>query len=256
MNSVPSFGWWASRYSRWSALAAFLELSSDQSISILVVGVIFFVLDVVRGVYRSHPRSCAAGIWYSRCGGCCLGRKRVFSYVTEDAEGGQFSSGAYSEAMMWVFVGFVFPALHLPQQSVSAHAFYRIVQVGFMVRRDVPALLRLCGEAGIFAGLDHQVISGDSAAGRLQSRNQESRRLACFSQGQPVGTCVHGLASHRAPAGRILNVLATGRLYDVGTAPTVLSVDAGLLVLYSLTLARAWKENVSRNIFVLLGHGR
>ncbi len=46
--------------------------------------------------------------------------------------------------------------------------------------------------------------------------------------------------------------LATGRLFDVGAAPTMLSVDAGLLVLFSLTLAGPGKK-ASLYIFSTIG---
>ncbi|MGA8865466.1 MAG: O-antigen ligase family protein, partial [Candidatus Sulfotelmatobacter sp.] len=46
--------------------------------------------------------------------------------------------------------------------------------------------------------------------------------------------------------------LATGRIYDVGAAPTMLSVDAGLLVLFSLALYKPGK-NLSLIAFSTLG---
>src|ERR1700691_2796147 len=89
------------------SLVAFYELASDQAISIMVVGVIFFILMwfVMSSASSAELRSrnLVFALWW-----VLLGSEEVFSYVTEDAESGNISSGAYSEAMMWVFVIFIF----------------------------------------------------------------------------------------------------------------------------------------------------
>ena len=105
---VPSFGWWGWRWSRVrSVWRLFMELSSDQSISILVVGAIFFALMwfavSTAPSTELRSRNLVFALWW-----VLLGSEEVFSYMTDDAEGGQFSSGAYSEAMIWVFVGLIF----------------------------------------------------------------------------------------------------------------------------------------------------
>src|SRR5258708_37646553 len=73
------------------ALVGFYELSSDQAISILAAGVVFFVL--MRFVISSAPsaalrsRNLVFVLWW-----VLLGSVEMFSYVTEDAEGGQCGS--------------------------------------------------------------------------------------------------------------------------------------------------------------------
>ena len=151
------------------ALAAFYELSSDQAISIIVAGSVFFVLMALvvsaSATAELRSRNLVFALWW-----VLLGSEEVFSYMTEDAEGGQVSSGAYSEAMIWVFVIFVF-LLYSYRHHRYLHFIHRTVQVGVVVRRHVFGVLRLCRAARVFAGLDHQAFPGDPAAGGVQLRN-------------------------------------------------------------------------------------
>jgi O-antigen ligase len=233
-----------------AALAFFFELSSDQSIAILVVGVIFFVL--MWFVVSSAPtaelrsRNLVFALWW-----VLLGSEEIFSYVTEDAEGGQFSSGAYSEAMMWAFIAFVFLLYTFRHSQYLRTLFtgsYKWVswfgvmcllscayaeKPGFSLAWIIKLFLAIL----LLAACNYEIKNRDD----LRAFLTVSQWGLAFMVSVPI---IRLLANPE--------VLATGRLYDVGTAPTVLSVDAGLLVLYSLMLARPGK-NVSRNIFVFLG---
>jgi O-antigen ligase len=231
-------------------LAVSYELASDQAISIMVVGVVFFVL--MWFVVSSAPtdelrsRNLVFALWW-----VLLGSEAVFSYVTEDAAGGQVSSGAYSEVMLWVFIILVFllytyrhgdylrTLLTGPYKWVSWFGVICFLscayaeQPGFALAWIVKLFLAIL----LLAACNYEIRNRD-----------DLRAFLTVSQ--------WGLAFLvLVPMVRLLGspeVLATGRLYDVATAPTVLSVDAGLLVLYSLTLAQTGK-NASRNIFVFLG---
>jgi hypothetical protein len=90
-----------------AALVLFLPLSSDQSISIMAVGAVFFIIMWFAVSTAPNPqvrdRNLIFALWW-----VLMGSEAIFSYVTDDAEGKGFSSGAYSEAMIWVFVGAVF----------------------------------------------------------------------------------------------------------------------------------------------------
>ncbi len=234
-----------------AALALFRELSSDQSISIIVVGATFFAL--MWFVVASAPsvalrsRNLVFALWW-----VLLGSEEIFSYVTEEAEGGQFSSGAYSEAMLWVFVALVF-LLYTYRHSQYLHTLfggsYKWVswfgvmcllscayaeRPGFSLAWIVKLFLAIL----LLAACNYEIKSIDD----LRSFLKVSQWALVFMVSVPV---VRLLANPET--------LATGRLYDVGTAPTVLSVDAGLLVLYSLMLAQPGKNNVSRNFFLFLG---
>ena len=58
------------------SLVAFYELASDQAISIMVVGVIFFILMWFVMSSASSAELPESESWCLRCGGCCLGRKK------------------------------------------------------------------------------------------------------------------------------------------------------------------------------------
>jgi O-antigen ligase len=234
-----------------TALALFLELSSDQSISIILVGCLFFVL--MWFAVSSAPsvalrsRNLIFALWW-----VLLGSEEIFSYMTDDAEGGQFSSGAYSEAMMWVFIGLVFLVYTYRNSQYLRTLFtgsYKWVSwFGVMcllscAYAEKPSfslawIVKLFLAILLLAACNSEIKSSDD----LRSFLKVSQWALVFMVSLPI---VRLLSNPET--------LATGRLYDVGTAPTVLSVDAGLLVLYSLTLAQPGKNNASRNIFVLLG---
>ncbi|MCU1303516.1 MAG: exopolysaccharide production protein [Candidatus Sulfotelmatobacter sp.] len=232
------------------ALVGFYELSSDQAISILAAGVVFFVL--MWFVISSAPsaelrsRNLVFALWW-----VLLGSEEIFSYVTEDAEGGQFSSGAYSEAMLWFFIAVVFLFYTYRHSQYLRTLFtgsYKWVswfgvmclvscayaeKPGFSLAWIVKLFLAIL----VLAACNYQIKNRED----LKSFLRSSQWALAFMVSVPILRLLSNL-----------EVLATGRLYDVGTAPTVLSVDAGLLVLYSLMLSQH-RKTASRTIFVLLG---
>jgi O-antigen ligase len=233
------------------SLAAFLQLSSDQAISILVAGSIFFIL-MWLAVSTAHTpelrsRNLVFALWW-----VLLGSEAVFSYVTDDAEGGQFSSGAYSEAMLWVFVGLAFLLYTYRNNQYLRTLFtgsYKWVSwFGVMCLLSCAYAEKPSFSLAWIIKLFLAILLLAACNSEIKSR-QDLRAFLKVSQWALVFMVF-------LPLVRLLSnpeTLATGRLYDVGTAPTVLSVDAGLLVLFSLTLAQPGKNNVSRNIFLLLG---
>lgn len=234
-----------------AALGAFYELSSDQAISIMLAGAAFFFL--MWFVVSTAPspelrsRNLVFALWW-----VLLGSEAIFSYVTDDAEGGRFSSGAYSEAMIWVFVGLVFllytyrNTQYLRTLFTGSYkwvSWFGVMCLFSCAYAEKPSfslawIIKLFLAILLLAACNSAIKSTDD----LRSFLKVSQWGLVFMVLLPI---VRLLANPET--------LSTGRLYDVGTAPTVLSVDAGLLVLYSLTLAQPGKNNASRNIFVLLG---
>ena len=231
-------------------LAVFYELSSDQSISIMVLGVIFFVLMwfAVSSAPNAELRSrnLIFALWW-----VLLGSEEVFSYVTEDAASGQISSGAYSEAMIWVFIIVVFllyTSRHSrylrtlfagPYKWVSWFGVICLLSCAYAEKPDFSLawIIKLFLAILLLAACNYQIRNRDDLRSFL-AVSQWGFAFLVF-----------------APIARLLGnpeALATGRLFDVGTAPTMLSVDAGLLVLFSLMLAEPGK-NVSKNIFLFFG---
>ena len=233
-----------------AALAIFYELASDQAISIMIVGAIFFVL--MWFVVSSAPstelrsRNLVFALWW-----VLLGSEEVFSYVTEDAESGQISSGAYSEAMMWVFVIFIFLLYTYrhneylrtlfagPYKWVSWFGVMCLLSCAYAEKPgfSLAWIIKLFLAILLLAACNHEIRNRDDLRAFL-TVSQWGFAFLVF-----------------LPIARLLGnpeAIATGRLFDVGTAPTMLSVDAGLLVLFALMLAQPGK-NVSRNIFVFCG---
>src|SRR5579872_1010456 len=223
-----------------AALLVFYELASDQAISIMVVGVIFFLLMwfVMSSASRVEHRSrnLVFALWW-----VLLGSEEVFSYVTEDAESGNISSGAYSEAMMWVFVIFIFLLYTYRNSEYVRRLFvgpYRWVSwFGVMcllscAYAEKPAfslawIIKLFLAILLLAACNYEIKNRDD----LRAFLKVSQWGFAFLVFLPI---VRLLGNPEA--------IATGRLFDVGTAPTMLSVDAGLLVLFSLMLAEPGKN--------------
>ena len=234
-----------------TVLAGFYALSSDQAISIMLVGALFFGLmwfavSTAPSV-EVRSRKLIFALWW-----VLLGSEEIFSYMTDDAEGGQFSSGAYSEAMMWVFIGLVFllytyrNSQYLRTLFTGSYkwvSWFGVVCLLSCAYAEQPKfalawIVKLFLAILLLAACNFEVKNTDD----LRTFLKISQWALVFMVSVPI---VRLLANPET--------LATGRLYDVGTAPTVLSVDAGLLVLYSLTLSEPGKNSTSRNIFVLLG---
>jgi len=233
-----------------SALAVFYELASDQAISLMVVGVIFFGL--MWFVMSSAPsaelrsRNLVFALWW-----VLLGSEEVFSYVTEDAESGQVSSGAYSEAMMWVFVIFIF-LLYTYRHSEYLRTLFSgsykwVSWFGVMCLLSCAYAEKPAFSLAWIVKLFLAILL--LAACNYEIKNRDDLRVFLKASQWGFAFLVF------LPIVRLLGdpqAIATGRLFDVGTAPTMLSVDAGLLVLFSLMLAEPGK-NISRNIFVSFG---
>jgi len=232
------------------SLFVFYELASDQAISIMVVGVIFFLLMwFVMSSASSvelRSRNLVFALWW-----VLLGSEEVFSYVTEDAEAGQVSTGAYSEAMMWVFVIFIFLLYTYrnseylrtlfggPYKWVSWFGVMCFLSCAYAEKPgfSLAWIIKLFLAILLLAACNYEI------------KNREDLRVFLTVSQWGFAFLVF------LPIVRLLGnpeAIATGRLFDVGTAPTMLSVDAGLLVLFSLTLAQPGK-NVSRNIFMFFG---
>jgi O-antigen ligase len=225
------------------------ELPSDQSITILSVGLTFSVLiwSVISfGNARLRNRNLLFSLWW-----ILLGSEAVFSYVTEDTTGGQISRDAYSEAMIWVFIILAFllytyrSSEYLGKLFTGAYkwvSWFGVIcflscayaeQPWFSLAWIVKLFLAIL----LLAACNYEIKDDDD--------------LRAFLKATQYGLVFLVIV----PIVRLLGnpeVLATGRLYDVATAPTVLSVDAGLLVLYSLTLAQPGKGAI-RNFLVCLG---
>jgi len=232
------------------ALAAFYELSSDQAISIIVVGAAFFLLMAFVVTASPTPelrtRNLVFAMWW-----VLLGSEEVFSYMTEDAEGGQVSPGAYSEAMIWVFVIFVFLLYTYRHHRYLSFLFsgpYKWVSwFGVMcllscAYAEQPAfslawIIKLFLAILLLAACNSEIKNDDD----LRSFLTVSQWGCAFLVLVPI---VRLIANPET--------LATGRLYDVGSAPTMLSVDAGLLVLFSLALAEPGKR-LALYIFSTIG---
>lgn len=234
-----------------TVLAVFYALSSDQSISIMLVGAVFFGLmwfavSTAPSV-EVRSRKLIFALWW-----VLLGSEEIFSYMTDDAEGGQFSSGAYSEAMMWVFIGLVFllytyrNSQYLRTLFTGSYkwvSWFGVVCLLSCAYAEQPKfslawIVKLFLAILLLAACNFESKSTED----LRTFLKISQWALVFMVSVPI---VRLLADPET--------LATGRLYDVGTAPTVLSVDAGLLVLYSLMLSQPGKNSASRNLFVSLG---
>ena len=124
------------------ALAAFYELSSDQAISIIVVGSVFFLLmglvvtaSPTRRVAHAQPGVCPV-VGSAGLGGSVLlhdGRcRRRTGFPRRLFRGHDLG-----------LCPLRLPALHLPPPPLPAAPCFRTLQVGFVVWSDVPAFLRL-----------------------------------------------------------------------------------------------------------------
>jgi O-antigen ligase len=184
----------------------------------------------------SRSRNLVFALWW-----VLLGSEELFSYVTEDAENGQVTSAAYSEAMIWVFVTFVFLLYTWrhrdylrklwagPYKWVSWFGIMCLLSCAYA---EQPAfslawIIKLFLAIALLAACNHEIKDRDD--------------LRLFLRVSQWGFAVLVLV----PIIRLIGdpqAIATGRIFDVGAAPTMLSVDAGLLVLFSLALAQPGKR--------------
>jgi len=217
-----------------SAMALFYALVSDQAIQIMVAGVGIFVLLwivlAVSGAYRS--RNLVFALWW-----VLLASEAFFSYMTEDAEGGQVTTGAYSEVMVWVFIifAFVLYSVKNPQYlrkiftgSYKWVAWFGVVCFLSCAYAEQPFfslgwIIKLFLSIAVLAACNQEIKNSDD----LRAFLMVSQWGFAFLLFMPM---LRLLADP--------SVLATGRLFDVGTAPTMLAADAGILVLLSLALLR------------------
>lgn len=212
----------------------FAPMVSDQAISIMGVGIgVFALLALVAAVSGANRnRNLVFALWW-----VLLSSEAYFSYMTEDAESGQVTTGAYSEVAVWVFIIFAF-ILYSMKHHEYFHKFFQgsfkwvsifgvvcflscayaeqpIFSIGWIIKLWLAiALLAAC----------NQEIKGDSDLRAFLRVTQMGFAFLVF---------IPLLRLVADPA-----VLATGRLFDVGTAPTMLAADAGILVLISLALSQ------------------
>lgn len=223
-----------------SALMLSYAFMSDQVLSILAMGGAFFaLLWIVLSISgASRSRNLVFTMWW-----VLLGSEALFSYMTEDAESGAVSTGAYSEVVMWLFIIFVFSLYSLknPQYlrgiftgSYKWVAWFGVVCFLSCAYAEQPLFslawtIKLFLAIALLAACNQEIKNSDD----LRTFLKISQWGFAFLLFVP---CLRLLASPE--------VLATGRLFDVGTAPTMLAADAGILVLLSLALSqpgrRAW----------------
>jgi O-antigen ligase len=216
------------------AMGLFYALVSDQAISILAVGVgIFALLGLVLSVSGSaRNRNLIFALWW-----ILLSSEGFFSYMTEDAEGGQVSSGAYSEVMVWVFIIFAF----LLYSMKNPQYFRRIFSGSYkwVAWFGVVCFLSCAYAEQPFFSLGW-IIKLFLAIALLAACNQEIKDESDLRLFLRVSQWAFAFLVF-VPLLRLVSdpaVLATGRLFDVGTAPTMLAADAGILVLLSLALSQ------------------
>jgi O-antigen ligase len=229
--------------------AVFDELSSDQAVSIITAGVAFFVfMGIVIATAPSaemRSRNLIFALWW-----VLLGSEEVFSYVTEDAQT-NISTGAYSEAMIWVFVIFVFllySSRHgeylrtLFTGSYKWVSWFGVVCFLSCAYAEKPGfslawIIKLFLAILLLAACNSEIKTRDDMRAFLRTTQWAFAFLVCI------------------PIIRLMGdpeAIATGRLFDVGAAPTMMSVDAGLLVLLSLTLSQSEKR-FSNYAFMMIG---
>jgi O-antigen ligase len=216
------------------AMALFYELVSDQAIEIMVAGVcIFALLWIVMALSgTSRSRNLVFALWW-----VLLSSEAFFSYMTEDAEGGQVTTGAYSEVMIWVFILFAFflYSMRNPQYlkeifkgSYKWVALFGVVCFVSCAYAEQPFfslgwIIKLLLAIALLAACNHEIKN----SGDLRAFLMVSQWAFAFLLFMPLLRLISDPA-----------VLATGRLFDVGTAPTMLAADAGILVLLSLALSQ------------------
>ncbi len=216
------------------AMMLFYPLVSDQAISIMIAGVLFFALlwivMAVSGTSRS--RNLVFALWW-----VLLASEAFFSYMTEDAESGQVTTGAYSEVMIWVFILFAFflYSMRNPQYlkeifkgSFKWVAWFGVVCFLSCAYAEQPFfslgwIIKLFLSIALLAACNHEIKN----SGDLRTFLVVTQWAFAFLLFMPMLRLISDPA-----------VLATGRLFDVGTAPTMLAADAGILVLLSLALSR------------------
>jgi O-antigen ligase len=171
--------------------------------------------------------------------------------MTEDAESGQVSTGAYSEVMVWVFIIFAF-LLYSFKNPQYLHAIFRGSYKWVAWFGVVCFLSCAYAEKPLFSLA--WIIKLFLAIALLAACNQEIKNsgdLRTFLKVSQWGFAflvfVPILRLIADPA-----VLATGRLFDVGTAPTMLAADAGILVLLSLALSQPGRR-VGPLLFAVFG---
>jgi O-antigen ligase len=204
-------------------------------VGIAVVGVAIFAMlcfalsTTQVGVLRN--RNVLFALW-----AVLIGSEEVFSYLTEDTTAG-FSSGAYSEAMIWVFVtlAFLIYTIRHPQylkrvyagsfKWVSIFATICLLSVSYAESKNYS--LGWCYKMWLVIFL-------------LSACSEEIKTfddILAFLKWTLAGFVFLAVM----PLVRLFQnpeVLAEGRLYDVAAAPTMLSADAAIIVLLALTLSK------------------
>jgi len=159
-------------------MALFYELVSDQAISIMIAGVGFFALLASSWRYRAR-RGAESGIC-AVVGSSEFGS--VFSYMTEDAENGQVTTGALLGSMIWVFILFAFFLYSIEKSSVPEEILPDSYNVGVRLVGVVCFLSCAYASNHSFRGWIYKVVSGNNTAGACESSDhRNSQRLEkCF----------------------------------------------------------------------------
>ncbi len=216
------------------AMGMFYALVSDQVISILGVGIgVFALLGLVLSVSGAdRNRNLIFALWW-----ILLSSEGFFSYMTEDAEGGQITTGAYSEVMVWVFIIFAF-ALYSMKNPQYFHKIFS-GSYKWVAWFGVVCFLSCAYAEQPFFSLGW-IVKLFLAIALLAACNQEIKDESDLRLFLRVSQWAFAFLVFM-PLLRLVSdpaVLATGRLFDVGTAPTMLAADAGILVLLSLALSQ------------------
>jgi O-antigen ligase len=222
------------------AMGLFYALVSDQTVSILAVGIaVFALLAVVAAVSGAERnRNLVFAMWW-----VLVSSEAFFSYMTEDAEGGQVSSGAWSEVMVWVFIIFAFALYTLKNPHYLRTIFHGSFK--WVAWFGVVCFVSCAyAEQPVFSL--GWIVKLFLAIALLAACNQEIKDSADLRAFLRVCQLAFAFLVF-IPLLRLMadpSTLATGRLFDVGTAPTMLAADAGILVLISLALSlpgrRGW----------------
>jgi len=213
---------------------------SIASVGIVIFAVLCFAISTTRtGVLRN--RNIIFALWF-----VLLGSEEVFSYLTEDpgaGTAGSFSSGAYSEAMIWVFV-FLALLIYTVRNPEYLRQIFRGSFKWVAIFGTIALLSCSYAESKFFAAAwSFKLWLVILLLAACTSETETFEDLLAFLKTTMLGFAfllvVPLIRLFSDPA-----VLAEGRLYDVAAAPTMLSADAACLVLLALTVSnprrRGW----------------
>ena len=213
-------------------------LSDWQTVWVALVGItIFALLAMALSVSPSgvlQHRNLVFALW-----AILLGSEEVFSYMSdpESAMSGHFTGGAYSEAMIWVFVFIGLLAYFVRNPRYLNGIFSGSYKWGALFGLTCLASCTYTQDRIFALAWCFKLLL---TIGLLWACNREIKTyddLRVFL----ISTFLGFAFLIFPPVVRLmseLEVLKTGRLYDVAAAPTMLSADAGCLVVLACALYR------------------